>query len=151
MTAWPGGIRRSLYPATLPGAVWLWWRAGCKSGTGRTRRATNAAAPRYWPTACTLGIPGNRRVETRRKIASHRNRIRSLWSRTTMGSSRFKGGVLWQGNISLPIIATWSPWKRSQTMSGDDCSRLAFYTARRAKRRSSAGMSDMYSRPSGRR
>lgn len=27
-----------------------WWRAACRSVTGRTRTATTGAAPRWWPT-----------------------------------------------------------------------------------------------------
>ena len=34
-----------------------WWRAGCRSATGRTRRAASAEALRSSPTTSTSGIP----------------------------------------------------------------------------------------------
>ena len=49
-----GGVRQ---PSTSPRAAWPLWRAACRSGTGRTRTATTAAARRWWPTMSISATP----------------------------------------------------------------------------------------------
>lgn len=47
-------------PNTLPKAVWLWWRAGWKSETGRIRNRTNGVLQWLSQNGYALPIPSRR-------------------------------------------------------------------------------------------
>ncbi len=54
---WPGEALRNLSANILPRAVWLWWKAACKSGIGPIRTAISAGVQRWSPTACISATP----------------------------------------------------------------------------------------------
>ena len=57
LTSWHGATPPSSSPSTSPRAVWLWWRAACRSVSGRTVTAASVAALRSLPTISISATP----------------------------------------------------------------------------------------------